>query len=52
VPERDHFTKYYIFGCQAPDAGNVEILYKYGMVDQKEHYLRPLLEGRIRISRQ
>jgi len=39
---------HYVFGCQAPDAGNVEILYKYGTADQKERYLRPLVEGRIR----
>ncbi len=39
---------HYVFGCQAPDAGNVEILHKYGTPEQKERYLRPLVEGRIR----
>ncbi|MCP4751468.1 MAG: acyl-CoA dehydrogenase [Proteobacteria bacterium] len=38
----------YIFGCQAPDAGNVEILHKFGTPEQKEKYLRPLIEGKIR----
>jgi alkylation response protein AidB-like acyl-CoA dehydrogenase len=37
-----------VFGCQAPDAGNIEILYKYGTDEQKEKYLRPLIEGKIR----
>ncbi|MGD0274663.1 MAG: acyl-CoA dehydrogenase family protein [Syntrophales bacterium] len=39
---------HYTFGCQAPDAGNIEILYKYGTEEQKEEYLRPLIEGKIR----
>ena len=38
----------YMFGCQAPDAGNIEILHKYGTPEQKEKYLRPLVEGKIR----
>ncbi len=38
----------YTFGCQYPDAGNVEILHKYGTEEQKETYLRPLVEGKIR----
>ncbi len=36
-----------IFGCQAPDTGNAEIIAHYGTEDQKERYLRPLLEGEI-----
>jgi len=38
----------YVFGCQAPDAGNIEILHKYGTEEQKEKYLRPLIDGIIR----
>ncbi|MGA2838464.1 MAG: acyl-CoA dehydrogenase family protein [Acidimicrobiales bacterium] len=36
-----------IFGCQAPDTGNAEIIAHYGTEAQKERYLRPLLEGKI-----
>ena len=39
---------HYVFGCQAPDAGNVEILDLYGTDEQKETYLRPLVAGKIR----
>jgi acyl-CoA dehydrogenase len=37
-----------VFGTQAPDAGNVEILYKYGTEEQRERFLRPLIAGDIR----
>ena len=36
-----------IFGCQAPDTGNAEIIAHYGTEEQKERYLRPLLGGEI-----
>jgi alkylation response protein AidB-like acyl-CoA dehydrogenase len=39
---------HYIFGCQAPDAGNMEILHKFGTEEQKEKWLRPLAAGQIR----
>ncbi|RPI97791.1 MAG: acyl-CoA dehydrogenase, partial [Spirochaetales bacterium] len=39
---------HFVFGCQAPDAGNIEILHKYGTGEQKKKYLRPLVEGKIR----
>jgi len=39
---------HYIFGCQAPDAGNIEILHQFGSEAQKEKYLRPLVDGKIR----
>ncbi|MFN8025602.1 MAG: acyl-CoA dehydrogenase family protein [Acidimicrobiia bacterium] len=34
-----------VFGCQAPDTGNAEIIAHYGTDEQKEKYLKPLLEG-------
>jgi len=37
-----------VFGCQAPDAGNAEILHLFGTDDQKEQWLRPLVAGEIR----
>lgn len=37
-----------IFGVQAPDAGNIEILHAHATEEQRERYLRPLVEGRIR----
>jgi acyl-CoA dehydrogenase len=37
-----------VFGCQAPDAGNAEILHLYGTDEQKERWLYPLVGGEIR----
>jgi alkylation response protein AidB-like acyl-CoA dehydrogenase len=37
-----------VFGCQAPDAGNAEILHLFGTDEQKEHWLKPLVAGEIR----
>ena len=39
---------HYVFNCHAPDAGNIEILHLHGSLEQKERYLRPLIEGKIR----
>ena len=37
-----------VFNCQAPDAGNGEILHLFGTDEQKEQFLRPLVEGDTR----
>ena len=34
-----------VFGCQAPDAGNAEILHLYGTEGQKDRWLRPCSRG-------
>lgn len=36
-----------VFGCQAPDSGNAEILAHYGTPEQKARYLQPLLDNEI-----
>jgi acyl-CoA dehydrogenase len=36
-----------VFGCQAPDSGNAEVLAHYGTEEQKARYLQPLLDGKI-----
>jgi acyl-CoA dehydrogenase len=37
-----------VFNCQAPDAGNGEILHLFGTDEQKERFLRPLVDGTAR----
>lgn len=36
-----------IFGCQGPDTGNTEILAMFGTEEQKQRYLKPVLDGEI-----
>jgi len=39
---------HYVFGCQAPDAGNIEVLHQFGNKAQQEEWLIPLARGEIR----
>lgn len=39
---------HYLCNCQAPDAGNMEILIQFGTPDQQDKFLRPLLAGETR----
>jgi acyl-CoA dehydrogenase len=39
---------HFVFGCHAPDAGNIEILHLHGTAAQKERYLKSLVAGEVR----
>ena len=39
---------HYVFGNQAPDAGNMEVLKDFGTKEQQQQYLLPLVNGDIR----
>ena len=39
---------HYLFNCQAPDVGNMEILMEYGTPEQQQKFLAPLVRGEIR----
>jgi len=39
---------HYLFNCQAPDVGNMEILMEHGTPEQQERFLQPLVRGDIR----
>jgi alkylation response protein AidB-like acyl-CoA dehydrogenase len=39
---------HFVFNCQAPDIGNMEILLAHGTDEQKQNYLLPLIRGEMR----
>lgn len=39
---------HYVFNCQAPDIGNMELLHQFASPAQQQEYLQPLVKGQIR----
>src|SRR2546423_1713466 len=39
---------HYLFNCQAPDAGNMEVLMAHATPEQQQRYLWPLVRGEVR----
>lgn len=48
VLARAPFFGHYVFNCQAPDIGNMELLSKFAATEIKERFLKPLLDGQTR----
>ena len=39
---------HYVFNCQAPDIGNIELMHKHASTELQQQFLQPLMKGEIR----